>query len=139
LIPVTVLMRSRIAIPQAFAERHSMKESMTTPIERAVSALHTAHLDPTTGMGVLVLPSPANDVWLSGSLNGSDWDSAMRALASLGWEPSLDDDGAWIEEGQTRQGCPVVALVAAESVVSLPTLSELDEARSALLRACDAA
>lgn len=88
---------------------------MTNLIERRVSALHIAYLDPMTGMGALVCPSPQDDVWLDGSLNGADWDSAVRALAVIGWEPLLDEDDCLIEEGQTRQGCPIVALVAAEA------------------------
>lgn len=112
---------------------------MTQIMARPAGALRVAHLDPLIGIGVLVLPSPANDVWLGGSLNGADWDSAMTALASLGWEPLLDEDDCWIEEGRTRQGRPVVALVASEAVISLPTLSELGETRTALLRAADAA
>jgi hypothetical protein len=39
-----------------------------------------------TGTGVLVLLLTVNDVWL-GSLNGADWDSAVKALGRLGWEP----------------------------------------------------
>lgn len=112
---------------------------MTSIVARRVGALHTAHLNPLTGTGVLVLPSPQDDVWLHGSLNGADWDSAIRALASIGWEPLLDADGCWIEEGQTRQGCPIVALVAAEAVIGLPTLSEVGDARAALLAACEPA
>lgn len=112
---------------------------MTYPMVRRVGAAHVAHLDPMTGSGVLVLPSPADDIWLGGSLNGTDWDSAVRSLAALGWEPLLGDDDCWIEEGQTRQGCPVVALVASDAFIGTPTLSEVIDARTALLRAADAA
>ena len=101
--------------------------------------LHIAHLDPAAGYGVLVMPRHQDDVFLMGSLNGADFDSAVRALASLGWEPLLDDDDLWIVEGQTPQGCPVIALYGIEAVLDSPTMDHLADARTALLDAAGAA
>lgn len=114
--------RAEMRSPVVPAGIDQTEESMTSIIERRMSALHTAYLDPMTGMGALVLPSPRDDVWLQGTLNGADWDSALGTLLTLGWEPLPDEDECLIEEGQTRQVLPIVALVAAEAVAGLPTL-----------------
>ena len=52
-------------------------------------ACHTAHLDPMTGNGLLVLPRTDHDLRLDvTSLHAADWDHVMVELALLGWEPT---------------------------------------------------
>ncbi len=98
-----------------------------------VSALHIAHLEPLAGVGFIVCPSPDDDVWLSGSLNGADWDSAIAVLRRMGWEPLTDDGDSLIAEGATHDGGPVFALISADPIVSVPDLGEYVRAREALV------
>jgi hypothetical protein len=81
---------------------------------------HLAILDPVTGIGVLVLPAPADDedhpecrpadfagvpdVQRFFSLPvGEDYANLMQQLASIGWELPADDRGypAWLDAGAT--------------------------------------
>lgn len=107
-------------------------------VVRQVSGLHVAHLEPLSGFGFLVCPAPSSDLWLSGSLsgsslNGADYDSAIRTLRAMGWEPLTEDDGVLIAEGSTANGAPVLALIAAEPVINEPSIEDLSRARQALV------
>lgn len=53
--------------------------------------LHTAHPDPFTGQGLMVLPRTCGDVWLGpDSVHGADWGAAIRRLDRMGWELCTD-------------------------------------------------
>lgn len=97
---------------------------------------HEAHLDPLTGLGLLVLPHADTDVDDpfddSGySLHWSDFEAVGRALASDGWSPvpAADDDefslGAWLTVGVRPDGREVVALACGSPVVDEPAVEEL--------------
>lgn len=99
---------------------------MTRLTSRHVGALHLAHLDPGTGVGVLVLPKSSDNVWLGpDSVNGSDWNVALRELAAIGWEILADDDDLPMSEGHTWDGREVVALYGRDPIVSQPSWDEV--------------
>ena len=96
-------------------------------------AAHAAYLDPLTGTGYLVMPSPTTDVpapqdplveaaWidcLDGqdrpaglSLYDADRHSALEHLATEGWEPLLAETGEMEEAGWTTDGRRAVCLYA---------------------------
>ncbi|GAA3817809.1 hypothetical protein GCM10022242_19680 [Nocardioides panacisoli] len=107
---------------------------MSGVARRQVGALHTAYFHTMAGLGLLLLPNPETDVWLSGSLHGADFDGSLLVSRALGWVPLLDEDGLFIEEGTTADGGLAIAL-AAEGIVSRPTIPEMVGARAALLTA----
>ncbi len=66
---------------------------MTTTLRYAC---HTAHLDPMTGEGLLVMPHPIDDLRLAaGGLHEADWQQVVASLDRQGWEPSESDYGGW--------------------------------------------
>lgn len=103
------------------------------------TAVHTAYLDPMTGLGMLVRPEPDHDVprllgmartvllpdpdrpgqdmraWVGESLFGADWDAMMRRRDELGWEPSEDEyGGVPVHAGTTPDGREVIGLYGRE-------------------------
>lgn len=101
---------------------------------------HTAYLHPMSGMGLLVLPLPTDNVWLGvESIHQSDWNEMMRRLDAMGYEPSDAEDGSILYETiTTRDGRAVVGLYGREPVVSDPSLDEMAEASVALTRLVEA-
>jgi hypothetical protein len=100
-------------------------------------ACHTAHLDPMTGEGVLIMPRPSGDlpsITGAGSLHEADWGHVIEHLDGLGWEPAEDDDGGWSAVGTTATGHTVIALYGREPVTTMPSLDESAEALAALAR-----
>ncbi|MFF8344471.1 hypothetical protein ACF049_00470 [Cellulosimicrobium funkei] len=99
-------------------------------------ATHTAHLDPMTGVGVLVMPSPDDDMSdpLGGvaTLHAAGWDAAVRDLGARGWEPLADEWDLPMVDGTTADGRTVVALYGRESIVSDPDMGELANAQREL-------
>ena len=108
------------------------------------TATHLAHLDPMTGEGVLVLPSPDSDVpnpfaslgacSTSASAHAADWAHMLNLLAAHGWEPSEDEDAGWVEVGTTRDGRQVIGLYGRAPIISNPTMDEMARASVALLK-----
>lgn len=106
------------------------------------TAAHTAHLDPMTGEGLLVLPNPREDVpdpfsslgacATADSVHAADWDQMVRALDGLGWEPTQDEDGGWLDAGRTRDGRPIIGLYGRDPITADPTLAEVASASAAL-------
>lgn len=110
------------------------------------TALHLAVLDPMTGEGLAVLPSPEDDIYLphrvylpglgevesQASLYGADWSHFLRQLAALGWEPLEDDDGLWCYAGETPDGRMVVGLYHNDPIRE-PSLHESVTASAELL------
>ncbi len=114
------------------------------------TATHVAHLDPMTGFGVLVRPalgddlrSPFTDYTLiddvptmcfGQSVQQTDWDSMIRQLDRLGWEPVEDDevDGVPLCVGVTATGCEVVALYGREPILADPCLGQIMTAEAEL-------
>ncbi|HPB73058.1 MAG TPA: hypothetical protein PLX71_08775 [Phycicoccus sp.] len=97
--------------------------------------LHTAVLDVMTGAGVLVVPDPARDV--ADPFDGSSANLAdmLALLDRLGptWTLPEDDFGSAILVGRMPDGREVLALGCAESVIGLPTLTEVGEVEAAML------
>ncbi|SCG69694.1 hypothetical protein GA0070609_4437 [Micromonospora echinaurantiaca] len=104
-------------------------------IETLTYASHTAHLDPMTGEGLLVLPRVADDIDLGGmvSLHAADWDHVIGDLSRRGWQPSEDDDGDLVHIGTTADGRPVIGLYGRQPVTSLPSVDQAAEAWRDLL------
>ncbi|NJC10617.1 hypothetical protein F4558_000443 [Micromonospora profundi] len=99
---------------------------------------HTAHLDPMTGEGLLILPRVADDIDpLAGpvTLQAAGWDHAVRDLDRRGWEPTEDDDGDVMHVGTTLDGRPVIGLYGREPVISEPSVEQAAEAWRELLAA----
>lgn len=94
------------------------------------TAAHTAHLDPLTGEGVLVLPDPSQDVRdpfvAVESVHARDWTAMLRQLDGLGWELSEDEeDGGMIDVGETHDGRTIVGRCGRDPVMADPTLDVL--------------
>ncbi|MFR9777300.1 hypothetical protein ACL02O_14740 [Micromonospora sp. MS34] len=105
-------------------------------IETVTYASHTAHLDPMTGEGLLVLPLVADDIEpVAGvvSLHAADWDHAIGDLGRRGWEPSEDDGGGLVPVGTTANGRSVIGLYGREPVISAPSIDQAAEALRDLL------
>lgn len=117
-------------------------------------AVHVAVFDPFTGQGMIVRPDPADDAegptirvrageqccGYTGdhvhrdSLHVSDWNAAVRHLASLGIVPQEDDEapfGSIYSHGLTRDGREVLALYG-PSIVSQPSIPEMVESHERL-------
>jgi hypothetical protein len=108
---------------------------MTTFPAQHLGAFHLAYLDVTMGVGMLVLPRSEENVWLGAdSVHGADWDTAIKQLDRLGWEPLTDEWDLPMLEGMTADGREVVALHGRDPIVSQPALTDLI-ARTAALRA----
>jgi hypothetical protein len=87
--------------------------------------LHTAHLCPLTGSGVLVLPDPRGDVFLgSESLHSAALRDVLAALDRSwgGWDLTEDEYGDMVREGTTLDGRPVVGLYGREPIMDDPSL-----------------
>lgn len=105
-------------------------------IETVTYASHTAHLDPMTGEGLLVLPRVADDIEpVAGmvSLHAADWDHVIGDLSRRGWQPSEDDGGDLVHVGTTVEGRPVIGLYGEHPVISLPSIEQAAEALRDLL------
>jgi hypothetical protein len=106
---------------------------MTHLSAQHVGAFHLAYLDVTTGVGMLVLPRSDENVWLGvDSVQAADWDTAIRRLDSLGWEPLTDEWDLPMVEGTTPDGCEVVALYGRDPIVSQPDFGDLRASATAL-------
>ncbi|QCX26423.1 hypothetical protein [Nocardioides jishulii] len=106
---------------------------MTTLTTSPVGALRVAHLDHMTGVGMLACPPVNSNVFLgSASVNGADWDSALRVLDGMGWEVLGDENGLPVVEGVGHNGGEVVALYGRAPITSRPDMSEIAEAGAAL-------
>ncbi|GMA32581.1 hypothetical protein [Litorihabitans aurantiacus] len=111
------------------------------------TALHTACLDPMTGVGVLVLPDPGSDVGdplaPGDSLHAVDWLAMMRQLDAAGWEPLLGDWDALVPVDLNGAGRSAIALYGRSPITSSPTLREVAaadcEVAAAARRAVEAA
>lgn len=98
---------------------------------------HTAHLDPVTGVGLVVCPRPEDDVWLDGeSLMASAWNEATAKMVRAGWSPVRDVNGFLRYEGCTADGSLVVSASAERSLLPA-TPTSLDHETWRLL--CEAA
>ncbi len=96
-------------------------------------AAHVAHLDPFTGIGVLVLPPPSHDVDLGQwSLHAADWQGALGDLDRLGWEPAEAESGGLDVVAESPEGRTVVALYGRHPIISDPSLAEIGEASARL-------
>ncbi|MEV4492723.1 hypothetical protein AB0K04_21720 [Micromonospora coxensis] len=105
-------------------------------IETVSYASHTAHLDPMTGEGLLILPRVADDIDPLGgmvTLHAADWDAAVRDLDQRGWQPSEDDSGDLVHVGTTVDGRPVIGLYGREPITSAPSVEQAAEAWRELL------
>ncbi|GIG92370.1 hypothetical protein [Plantactinospora endophytica] len=105
-------------------------------IETVAYASHTAHIDPMTGEGLLVLPRVADDIDPLGgvvTLHAADWDHAIGDLGQRGWQPSEDDGGDLVHVGTTVDGRPVIGLYGREPVTSLPSVDQAAESWRELL------
>lgn len=101
----------------------------------AVAALHVAHLDQLTGVGLLVMPPHDGDVYFgSESVNGADWRDANAQLHAIEWEVQDDDETGlpWIEEGVTADGRVVIALHGRNPICAAPLLGDMAESLAAL-------
>lgn len=117
--------------------------------------VHTAYLDPMTGSGLLVQPHPDEDidppdgilgerVWLPSigqyghqpalSLHWADWESAMRELHQINWSLLEGDDGLPEIVGSTNDGRQAIGLYCEDSLISSPTIPEIDSALRELSR-----
>ena len=98
---------------------------------------HRAHLDPVSGVGLIVCPRPEDDVWLDGdSVFMAAWDDAVARLAGFGWRPAREASGFLRYEGCTEDGALVVGAVAEQALVR----QELGAVDSTLwARLCEAA
>jgi hypothetical protein len=107
-------------------------------IETVAYASHTAHIDPMTGEGLLILPRVADDIDpLAGpvTLHAADWDHAIGDLDRRGWQPSEDDGGDLVHVGTTVNGRPVIGLYGREPIASTPSVEQTAEAWRELLAA----
>lgn len=102
---------------------------------------HTAYVDPMTGVGVLVLPRSDDDVTGAPapksyplSLHEAEFGSVVRQLGRQGWWVLDGEDGEWMEEGRTEDGCLVIALYG-DSIQSGLGIVELMRARGEVCRA----
>jgi hypothetical protein len=105
-------------------------------IETVTYASHTAHLDPMTGEGLLILPRVADDIDPVAdmvSLHVADWDHAIGDLDRRGWQPSEDDSGDLVHVGTTVDGRPVIGLYGEHPVISQPSIEQAAEAWRELL------
>lgn len=119
-------------------------------------AAHTAHLDPVTGNGLLVLPDEDSDMRATAvsdrtisidgedrtildcqSLYEADWGHVIRELDRLGFEPSEADDGGWIEDEPTSSGRLVIGLYGRTPFGGDPTIEECGRAFAELRAAVD--
>ena len=96
-------------------------------------ACHTAYLEPFTGEGVLVLPRPADDMHMTGSLHESDWEAVMDDLTANGWQPSESETGEWVFDGDTAEGRDAIGLFGLDPIISDPSLEEMGRASAELL------
>lgn len=115
-------------------------------------AVHTAYLDPLTGVGYLVMPRPETDVaafadplveaaWAERlnpsagtehlSLHGADRARALSHLAGLGWAFLYDEDGQIETAGTTTDGRQVLC-IHGDPTGDDPTMDTLDCAIIAL-------
>lgn len=101
-------------------------------------AAFTAHLDPMTGQGLLVMPRPEDDLSLGGvGLHEADWNHVIAELDRLGWEPTEDDEDEEVGvcyDGDTIDGRAVIGLYGREPITQLASMRECGEASQELMR-----
>ncbi|WP_232680549.1 hypothetical protein [Nocardioides sp. R-C-SC26] len=84
-----------------------------------VDSFHDAHLDLASGLGLVVLPAPMDDVFLSGSsLHGAAWEYAVGMLRRMGWTPRLDPSAGLRYVGVAAGARPVVEVEAEQALVT---------------------
>jgi hypothetical protein len=107
---------------------------------------HTAILDPTTGMGVLILPDPANADYPENSYcqdqsavqaalrwfgnDTAEYDLILLQLGSVGWELPPNNEGmpAWFAAGCTDCcGRSMISLLGLDAIDEDPNLQQLVE------------
>ena len=93
-------------------------------------ALRTAHLEPMTGVGLMVLPYPAHD--LGTEFYAAAWQADLRDLhAHAGYVPDHEGDGVPVVEGHLPDGRAVIVLLG-PSIIVEPSLDEMGAASAAL-------
>lgn len=99
---------------------------------------HTAHLDPMTGEGLILVPRRDSDLSLSAgaaSLHAADELTMMRDLDALGFELALDEvEAPWVHVGWTADGREAFALYGRDPITSVPTPQEQAESLTELRR-----
>jgi hypothetical protein len=91
---------------------------------------HRAILDPLTGHGALVCPTPTEDVKdpmpvSALTLYEAEWDAAVTDLYLRGWEPLDGFDDLPLVAGVSRHGGLVIGLYGRQSIITEPTFDEL--------------